>query len=438
MSDIDIIKNNRSRYRYVQRKIPVIKNEELVKWYNFLLLENQDTFEIIVSEFTDFFIHKNRLNLSIKTKMNNYGNTILMFLNYIFFERENPVSSIVDITIELGNEFINAYGIGDIGARGTKSNDSINRVANSLTIFYHWLYKDSGYNLKHIKKTSFRIVSYSVKTPNSSIDKTKLDTLFTYEIYNKVLDRKLENPSEFIVYSLLQIAEQYDPIMAFPIALGAFAGLRQGEICQICLQRIQYTAVFGRSTCFYIDLQKEKLLRADGISTGDIKRPRVQLVYESFLPYLDRLYKTHKEILKKYGFNQNTFGALLVDNNGNAMTTHTFSQRYNNLVIKLIERLNDLSNKNNFEAALNLDLLLKYKMTPHSLRYFFSEYVGQREPTHILAMYRGDLNLNSALTYLKSSAKKSEYIVEIQDSFIFSYCNLTGLNIDKFKEYLYD
>ena len=145
MNDLSIIKNNRSRYRYVQRKIPVIKNEGLVKWYNFLLLENQETLEVCVSEYTDFFFHKDRLNLSIKTKMNNYGNTILMFLNYIFFEREKPISSILDITIDLGNEFINSYSCGDIGFKEIKSNDAINRVSNSLTSFYYLLYKYSGY-----------------------------------------------------------------------------------------------------------------------------------------------------------------------------------------------------------------------------------------------------------------------------------------------------
>lgn len=93
---------NKSQYRYIQREVTLIKNEN-VKWYNFILLENQNTLEVQVSEFTDFLYSKNLINRSISTKKNNYGNIMIMFLNYIFFDRDSPLNSINDIIVKIGS-----------------------------------------------------------------------------------------------------------------------------------------------------------------------------------------------------------------------------------------------------------------------------------------------------------------------------------------------
>lgn len=445
MNDIDIILKDISKYRYTQRILPVIYGDVAVKWYNFILLENQETLETYVSEFSEFFISKDIINFSIKTKMNNYGTTIIMFLNYIFFEIDEPIKSITDIDIEIGESFLNAYSEGNIGRVNLKTDVSIKRVANYLTYFYYWLYtakkkrtKKRKYNLKNLSLDMFTYSTsrYRLKNINNGkdfIERKKLDCIFAYDLHGVGTSKKLKRPTEYLIYSLIDIAEQYDPMLAFPIAIGAFAGLRQGEICQICKANIHRQAFLGYSNAFYIELEKDRLLRSDGLLTGSIKRKRVQLAYDSFLPYLDKLYKQHITYLKQEGYNDNEYGALVIDTNGQAMTTQTFRKRFIKLVEKLTERLYKLHDDLN--AVMSLDLLLRYRMTPHSLRYFFTQYLkNSGEDAHGLASFRGDLDLNSALTYLKDCPKNVEQVKTLQNSFMESYCKYKGMTIAEFKE----
>lgn len=445
MNDMDIILQKRSKYRYTQRIIPVIFGEDTIKWYNCILLENKETLETYVSEFSDFFVSKNIINLSIKTKMNNYCTTIIMFLNYIFFEMDEPINSISDIDLEIGESFLASYSEGYIGRATLKTDESIVRVANSLTYFYYWLYtcrdkrtKKKKYKLKHLSQDMFTYTTFkqrlnTAKSGKDFIEKKKLDCIFTYSLYGVVTSKKLDNPTEYLIYSLLDIAEQYDPMLAFPIAIGAFAGLRQGEICQICKGNIYRSAFLGYSSAFYIDLQKVRMLRSDGVLTGSIKRKRVQLVYSSFLPYIDKLYKQHISYLKQEGYYNNKYGALIIDTNGKAMTTSAFRKRFIKLTQKLTERLYKLHDDLN--AVMTLDLLTRYRITPHCLRYFFTQYLkNSGEDAHGLASFRGDLNLNSALTYLQNCPKNAEQIRILQDSFMESYCKYTMTTIEEFKK----
>lgn len=423
---------NPSQYRYVLREYTLIKNEN-VKWYIFFLLENEETLEVKISEYTDFFYEKELMNKSINTKKNNYGNIVLMFLNYVFFDRDTPIESIRNITEEIGTEFLNLYTYGGIGGTITKSNGTILKARSSLTSFYYWLNSKRRYNLKYIVPSMFISVTRSYKRTNNvdinHLERTTIKPIFKVELPNSTSNQRLEKPSEFLAYNLIKIAKQYDAMMAFPIALEAFSGMRRGEVCQMAQQRIIITAPYGRSINFVIDLRHELMLRDDGRRTGEIKRPRIQLVYEAFLPNLDELYRDHKFILHQQGYDNNKFGALIIGNNGKAMSTDRYAERFNNLVCRLTKRVMEMANQNHYQASLDINLLLNYKMTPHSLRFFFTQYVARRENTHTLAMYRGDLNLNTALTYLKDSAYKTDYIHKIQNSFIESYYELTGHNL---------
>lgn len=445
MNDIDIILQKRSKYRYTQRMIPIVFGDEAIKWYNCILLEDKETLETYVSEFSNFFVSKDIINLSIKTKMNNYCTVIIMFLNYIFFDMDEPINSISDIDIEIGESFLASYSQGHIGRTTLKSDESIIRVANSLTYFYYWLYscrdkrtKKKKYKFKYLSQDMFTYTIFKQKVKNANgvnnfIERKKLDCIFTYNLYGVITSKKLDIPTEYLIYSLIDIAEQYDPMLAFPIAIGAFAGLRQGEICQICKGNIYRSVFLGYSDAFYIDLQKVRMLRSDGVLTGSIKRKRVQLVYNSFLPYIDKLYKQHISYLKQEGYYNNKYGALIIDTNGKAMTTSAFRKRFIKLTQRLIERFYKLPDDLN--AIMTLDLLTRYRMTPHCLRYFFTQYIkNSGEDAHGIASFRGDLNLNSALTYLQNCPKNVEQIKKLQDSFIESYCKYTMNNIEEFKE----
>lgn len=131
--------------------------------------------------------------------------------------------------------------------------------------------------------------------------------------------------------------------------------------------------------------------------------------------------------LKSRGLDSDPNGALFFGENGQAMTTKTYARRFNALIPILIEQLAQRKHQGDLDAALDYDELVNQKMTPHAFRKFFSEYVARHENSaHILAMYRGDHSLQSALAYLRQAESKRKEIRAIQDSFAGNYEKLTG------------
>jgi integrase len=435
--DVDIIAINKTNFRYGQRECTVIKSDGMVVWYNFIVLNNESTLESHISEFTEFFFHKDYINLEINTKKNNYGTLIVSFLNYIFFDMENPLKSIDDFTIELGNGFLNKWGRGELSDRRTsngktiaKSDEVINQAKLNLTRFCYWLFnkalegtRKKKYRLRNFKKTDF----IWIEKKRGKYSKMCLQSIFTAEYPNKQRQPKFESPDEQVVYLLIELARQYDPMLALPIAMQSFVGVRRGEVCQISRERFHFIKTLGVPTGLYFDLLEESLLRKDGVRTGSIKRKRCQIAYEAFLYYFNKIYNDHLAFLKQRGLDCDVYGALLFGDNNMAMTTNTYARRFDALIPRLLERLFELKNHGNVQAARNYDLLLYAKLTPHALRYFFSDYVANHESSaHIVAMYRGDLNLDTALTYLRKSGKKAKEIKNIQNSFKQSYEKVIG------------
>ena len=345
-------------YTYSQRECTVIKNG-MLKNYNFIVLYNVKTYEMRVSEFTDFFLHKERLNNSIHTNKNNYGTILILFLNYIFLNRAPKLKNIEELTIDIGNEFLNRYVYGDL--------------------------QQQSNNRKMTVKSD-----------------------------------------ELMIYTLLEVSKQFDPMLTLAIALQSFGGLRRGEVCQICRERISIINPSRQVISFSVDLRQEYMLRSDGIRTGNIKIPRMQIIYEAFLPYIAKIYQQHLKFLQINGFDKDPYGALFIGKNNKALTTNSYGSRFNRLIPKLIDRLGVMANSGNVNAAINFEMLTKNKMTTHSLRYFFTEYVAQREPSHIVAMYRGDKSIDSVLIYLAKARFRVKYIQNIQNSFKDDYEKIMG------------
>lgn len=360
----DLIDINKFKYyRYSQRECTVIKNG-MLKNYNFIVLYNEKTFDMIVSEFTDFFLHKERLNNSIHTNKNNYGTILILFLNYIFYDRIPKLKNIEELTIEIGNEFLNKYVYGDLQQKSNsrkmvvKSDEVIEKAEIALSRFYKWLFYNTNYKMKFIKKNDFVYKDFYRFNINHKIFRdTGLKSLFTVEHPHKPSLQKIESPDELMIYVLLEVSKQFDPMLTLAIALQSFGGLRRGEVCQMCRERISRRQVIS----FSVDLRQEYMLRSDGIRTGNIKIPRIQIIYEAFLPYISKIYQQHLKFLQINGFDKNPYGALFIGKNNKALTTSSYGSRFNRLIPKLIERLGVMANSGDVNAAINLKCLQTIK-----------------------------------------------------------------------------
>lgn len=108
-------------------------------------------------------------------------------------------------------------------------------------------------------------------------------------------------------------------------ALGAFAGLRPSEACNVRRADsplgpgLRFETVDGEIRNIFIDLKKELVLRSDLVSVGQIKKERVQRVYPAFLDAFNDCYQKYMNYIdgRKY---EAEYGALTTTRDGKAFT----------------------------------------------------------------------------------------------------------------------
>ena len=82
-------------------------------------------------------------------------------MNYIFFNRAPKLKNIEELTIDIGNEFLNKYVYGDLQQQSNnrkmtvKLDEVIQKAEIALSRFYKWLFYNTNYKMKFIKKNDF-------------------------------------------------------------------------------------------------------------------------------------------------------------------------------------------------------------------------------------------------------------------------------------------
>lgn len=386
-------------------------------------------FHIEDTPYSAFFFTRKIINLEIETKLQTYARFIVPFLNYIFIDADSRISTISELTPQLANEFMDKFAYGYIGTyTDTKAKSTVKIAERSLTTFLKWLYynQDKNLKLKYFKRDMFKHMSvFTIQQPP-----------------NKPKRKRLQDLSAYTVFQLIKIAEEHDPMMAFPITLQAFCGLRRGDICQLKSERFSWVCgswdfIQDKSLLdevktssitpisAYIELEAKEQMRRDATRTSGIKILRRHPIHEGLLPIVKDMYDRHIILLNEKGIT-NRYDAIIIDNWNHAMTGQTYGKRLDKLVVLLTKRLEVLSqhNKDALEAYL---LVQKAPLKSHSLRYFFTNLIGSYVRTpNLLMLYRGDSNINSALGYLARTSTTREEIRAIQDSFIESFKEFFG------------
>lgn len=413
--------------RYISKEVSYENGKHMLS-YMFILLKGK-SFEVEDTPFSRFFMSKDIINLSIETKKKTYARMIVPFLNYILIDSSEKIDTINDLTLELANKFVTDYASGIIDGSGERrAPNTIEKCELVLTKFIKWLCypKDAGFKMKYIKRSIF--------------EDTK--SIFRVHKLQKEKRKRLEDLTPYLVKELISVALEHDPMLALGITLQAFVGMRVGDICQmvdhrfvwICtswdfitdkylLEELALATGPASTMSAYINLEQNYVLRSDGVRTSGIKTHRKQPIFEPFLPIIRNIYLKHVQMLKTKGIN-NKYNALFINEHGGAMTIQTYLQRFDKLCNKLFERMIELA-PYNVLASEALRLLELAPLGTHSLRYFYTNQIGSYVPTpHMLAYYRGDKNINSALTYLKNNKNTRRFIQDVQDSFGESYRQL--------------
>ncbi|MGG1215386.1 hypothetical protein ABHM93_03100 [Micromonospora provocatoris] len=385
--------NRINKLRFKKRKFILVDENDLTREYVFIVLENTNTSRFKVSAFSSFFFEKGMLINKYKTK-EEYAKIIVLFLNYVFFDMYShwKLKNIEDLKIEQGDYFLSQYAYGKLG-KSEKSRETVQLAEVRLKAFYKWLV--SKCNMKYISQSDF--------------DKT----LFSFEYPSYVSPQRIKHISSKLFVEILKICDEYPNYRKLKLAfcLQAFAGLRGGEVCNVSLDKLQYSYTYHELCYFSVDLREKTRLRKDYKSVGGIKKPRIQAVHPIFLPYFKTVFDEHLKLIKD---SENLFGAIFLNREQEAMMESSYNFHFKNIIDILIKRLIERGDSSSIGEAYNL---MSGKINKHVFRHFYTQTIVETEITpNQLAYWRGDSSIDSSITYLTQNPEIDNKIKIIQQS----------------------
>lgn len=137
---------------------------------------------------------------------------------------------------------------------------------------------------------------------------------------------------------LLYEAKKFEPELTVGIALGAYAGLREGEVVNVSCGRIRtIRQSFGSVAGVVVDLTCQAPFFAGWkgkTDPGTIKKYREQRVYHDFVRPFLAILDDHMLRLESRGLDTGRNAPLFVNRQGKPMTVQTYSERIKTLFYK--------------------------------------------------------------------------------------------------------
>lgn len=414
MKVIDISKRYPS-LRFVTKVCPVLDEKKVYDAVVMVLQDVKTQRMIEITSYSNFLLsYKSKILNAEKNTRLGYAKFIVMFLNYIHFDRENitvqyndketkqsNLDKIENLTIEDGNVFLSAYKNGKVGHKGIKTRQSIEKVEAKLSNFYYYLYKN--FKMKYLKSSHFKFKITKVRQNGKNIERKSLESLFLVRYPDNVGGRtRVEYISFHALSELISLATEHYPMIALLIAIQAFAGLRKGEACNVTYYNTSSTYIGSDLMEWSVDLRTKPELRSDGVDVGEIKSHAIAKVHPVFIWYFELILNEHERYINEVVRMRNKFGAMFLNRNHDALTEDSYERYFNRLVDMLRDKL---SNSGIPTAESEAKRISAFGLTTHSLRFFFSNYIAGLRDTSIfdIAMYRRDKRLSSALTYIRNN-----------------------------------
>lgn len=315
---------------------------------------------------------------------------IARFLNYIFIMMEEPITSIEELKVQHGIEFLSMLPC----QKGGKA-----QCAEYLTKFYYFC-KQNGIKIPDFKEERFD--TYQKYTKNIFQGKYKVNP-------KKAVDVIHEIDMDYLPM-FLDTAKDIAPDIYLGLFFQFAGGLRASEIVSVEYDSIRFVRDGG---VFALSLKLEdKDLRPDLSSAfiSKVKRNRTQVVLPIFGNRLETAYEEHKKL---YG--RENMSAVFIDKNGNPMTVNTYWKRFNRVKKEFIKRLYDCPN---MESQMYAVILESYRWSTHIGRGTYSNIVAQNANNITeIAVMRGDGSLSSSLPYLNDNRSVEKKVQYTFDSF---------------------
>ena len=333
-------------------------------------------------------------NKSLNTLTNFHLTFIIRFLNYVFNDAVDPIDKIEDLTLRLVEDFLDAFSQGKLPGDNLgrwRNKDTVVRANYAISHFVYWLWwkKIPNTSKKMFKMKNFTSSSFDfyTKTRKDKYDNStaykKLANLVIPDTTKKQHKRRTSmRPTKYAISKLIEIASDHDYMITFAIVLGAYAGLRLGDICQMYEGRMngfEDDNDFGA----YLDFTYETILRSDNIITSHCKTKREIPIYEGCTSAIYDYYKEHIAYLKSQGLYPNKYGAIFIDNNGHAMTDRTFQRRFEKIVSRYELATIHEASMGSIDAKNEKSLFSEGKITIQSLRRYYKQLIEIMEDGNV-------------------------------------------------------
>lgn len=402
-------------YRFCVYEHKIQRRKELAS-YRMIVLKNRDNRIACFTGLEQFSYPFSRQGPKITVRQKAELTYICNALNFIF--SHNRVQRVADITADMVIHYFDAYCTTPKGQSEEVllSQQSLDNCVRYVTSFFC--------NIALNYQTKIRIDELMV------CEDTKANR-HSHRIIRRYVPRYVpKRPHSRDVRllrdmpldaarRLLELAWMYDPMIAFGIALQLYGGLRPGCVVNMrqnispvsptqCI-RLSYTG--SAVTGIEIDLSHEYVLRSDGVSTGRIKKERVQSIYKPFVPHLLKSYRLHMDLLSRIEC-EPQYMPMFVGTSGKAMTYSTYTRRVKRLVYDYLKP--ELYQSEDPALSSFAHLLDSYSWAPHTLRHCHTvQLVLEGQDVAQIQFYRGDHSPESALAYVASKGELMEQIKDV-------------------------
>lgn len=376
-----------------------------------------------IVHFTDFgkYLTKNGA-------FNNDGNKIASFkyirkfLQYAFFEL--GIRKLSDLTVGDIALYLEHYCMRTL----PEDDDNVTRNRSTMMICRKTIMTFAS-NLCKNNVVSFKesdLYTTEVKRTRKGVKKVKTEAfpIPTAPTQSAPIFRDIPNNAFEIIYSHIR---RYHPELLFLVSLGAFAGLRPSEACNV---RRQDCEKYGPGMLFNInasgkvenitfDLTKELKLRSDGKYVGSIKKERMQSMPEMFIPALYGAYEEYMAYLEGKP-RETEYGAMNINKQGRCYTYSSYYRQFTQIINEEIIPI--------FLESEDEDLvmfgrkLMTTKIAMHVFRHWFTVQLvlsGIDNPA-VIMHYRGDKTPEAAITYIRNKSDIEKQYRKVNNN-MFAY-----------------
>ena len=369
--------------------------------------------------FTDFgrYIRGKR---AIKTPSSDGGAQfafVVKMLNYAF--QECHITRLTDLTIDIVQEFLQYYASGTLPEdKRPRTKKTVDMCIDAILSFLNNLAEEEHMRFK--PKHLYRTEIYKAKYNEVAKRKVPIFEVIS-DTYENVILRDI--PNKAFPLLLDHITNKHPEILGL-VLLGAFAGLRPAEACNVRREDsplgpgIIFNITDGEVTKIQIDLRKEIRLRSDGVSVGAIKKERMATVPVVFIESFMQVYDKYMEYLQTRPCEE-AYKPFSVNISGKAMTYPSYYYKFRDIVkYEFAPICLESGDKDIVEFGM---ILLDHNLSPHALRHWYSVQLTLAGYSAAELMHaRGDKNIESALTYLQNKGELEKTYKKVTSE-IFDY-----------------